>query len=99
MKTSADTELLFCKSWYRQTLVNNYIWLGPMGEGNHHADHHDFPRDYRNGFGWLGWVLDPTRYAILALRGLGLVSGLNHANRRDEAALLKLHQNLQKIFK
>ena len=72
----------------KSSAVNNYIWLGPMGEGNHHADHHDFPRDYRNGFGWSGWVLDPTRYAILALRGLGLVSGLNHANRRDEAEII-----------
>ena len=54
----------------------------------HHADHHDFPRDYRNGFGWSGWVLDPTRYVILALRGLGLVKGLNHANRRDEAEII-----------
>jgi hypothetical protein len=59
-----------------------------MGEGNHHADHHDFPRDYRNGFGWSGWVLDPTRYVILALRALGLVRGLNHANRRDEAEII-----------
>jgi F0F1-type ATP synthase alpha subunit len=33
-------------------------------------------------------VLDPTRYAILTLRGLGLVKGLNHANRRDEAEII-----------
>jgi stearoyl-CoA desaturase (delta-9 desaturase) len=72
----------------KSSAVNNFIWLGPMGEGNHHADHHDFPRDYRNGFGWSGWVLDPTRYVILALRALGLVRGLNHANRRDEAEII-----------
>ncbi len=59
-----------------------------MGEGNHHGDHHDFPRDYRNGFGWSGWALDPTRYIILLLRGLGLVEGLNRANRRDEAEII-----------
>jgi stearoyl-CoA desaturase (delta-9 desaturase) len=72
----------------KSSAVNNFIWLGPMGEGNHHADHHDFPRDYRNGFGWSGWVLDPTRYVILALRAMGLVRGLNHANRRDEAEII-----------
>ena len=72
----------------KSSAVNNFIWLGPMGEGNHHADHHDFPRDYRNGFGWSGWLLDPTRYVILALGALGLVQGLNQANRRDEAEII-----------
>lgn len=71
----------------RSSAVNNYIWLGPLGEGNHHADHHDFPRDYRNGFGWSGWVLDPTRYGILLLRGLGLLKGLNRATPEDEAKI------------
>jgi len=68
----------------KSSAVNNYIWLGPLGEGNHHADHHDFPRDYRNGFGKSGWLLDPTRYAILLLRGLGLVRGLNRATPAQE---------------
>ena len=67
---------------------NNYVWLGPLGEGNHHADHHDYPRDFRNGFGWSGWVLDPTRYAILALSALGLVQGLNRASRWQEAQII-----------
>jgi stearoyl-CoA desaturase (delta-9 desaturase) len=67
---------------------NNYIWLGPLGEGNHHADHHDHPRDFRNGFGWSGWVLDPTRYVILSLRALGLVKGLNRASRWQEAHII-----------
>ncbi|MGB0379633.1 MAG: hypothetical protein ACPGD3_04675 [Luminiphilus sp.] len=67
---------------------NNYIWLGPLGEGNHHADHHDYPRDFRNGFGWSGWLLDPTRYAILFLRAVGLVRGLNHASRLQEAKII-----------
>ncbi len=71
----------------RSSAVNNYIWLGPLGEGNHHADHHDFPRDYRNGFGWSGWALDPTRYCILLLRGLGLVKGLNRATPEEEAEI------------
>ncbi|GAB3092017.1 hypothetical protein G8770_04890 [Aestuariicella hydrocarbonica] len=67
---------------------NNYVWMGPMGEGNHHADHHDFARDYRNGFGWSGWLLDPTRYVILMLRGLGLVKGLQRATKRQEAEII-----------
>ena len=67
---------------------NNYIWLGPLGEGNHHADHHDHPRDFRNGFGWSGWLLDPTRYLILSLNTLGLVSGLNRASRWQEARII-----------
>jgi stearoyl-CoA desaturase (delta-9 desaturase) len=67
---------------------NNYIWLGPLGEGNHHADHHDHPKDFRNGFGWSGWVLDPTRYVILSLRALGLVKGLNRASRWQEAHIM-----------
>ena len=67
---------------------NNYIWMGPMGEGNHHADHHDFARDYRNGFGWSGWLLDPTRYIILAMNGLGLVRGLNRASKKQEAEII-----------
>jgi len=67
---------------------NNYVWLGPLGEGNHHADHHDHPRDFRNGFGWSGWLLDPTRYAILLLRALGLVGGLNRASRLQEAQII-----------
>ncbi|MYM64556.1 hypothetical protein [Pseudomaricurvus sp. HS19] len=67
---------------------NNYVWMGPLGEGNHHADHHDYGRDYRNGFGWSGWLLDPTRYVILTLRGLGLVRGLQRASKREEAAII-----------
>ncbi len=67
---------------------NNYLWLGPLGEGNHHADHHDYPRDYRNGFGWTGWLLDPTRYVILLLRALGLVKGLNRASKSREAEII-----------
>lgn len=74
---------------------NNYVWMGPMGEGNHHADHHDFGRDYRNGFGWSGWLLDPTRYVILLLNALGLVKGLQRATKKQEAEIIarrKLNQ-------
>lgn len=67
---------------------NNFIWLGPLGEGNHHADHHDYARDYRNGFGWSGWLLDPTRYGILALNALGLVGGLQRASKKREAEIV-----------
>ena len=72
----------------RSSAVNNYFWLGPFGEGNHHGDHHDLPRDYRNGFGWSGWLLDPTRYGILLLRGLRLVGPLNRASKREEAEVV-----------
>ena len=72
----------------RSSARNNYIWLGPVGEGNHHGDHHDFPRDYRNGFGWTGWLLDPSRYPILLLRALGLLGELNKASAKEEAAVL-----------
>lgn len=71
---------------------NNYIWMGPMGEGNHHADHHDYPKDYRNGFGWSGWLLDPTRYVILLLRAFGLVKGLQRASKSREAEIIALRK-------
>jgi stearoyl-CoA desaturase (delta-9 desaturase) len=71
---------------------NNYIWMGPLGEGNHHADHHDFARDYRNGFGWSGWFLDPTRYIILLLNAFGLVKGLQRATKKQEAEIIALRQ-------
>lgn len=72
----------------RSSAANNYVWLGPFGEGNHHGDHHDLPRDYRNGFGWSGWLLDPTRYGILLLRALRLIGPLNRASKREEAEVL-----------
>ncbi len=67
---------------------NNYVWMGPLGEGNHHADHHDYARDYRNGFGWSGWLLDPSRYVILLLNALGLVKGLQRASKRQETEII-----------
>lgn len=72
----------------KSSASNNYVWLGPLGEGNHHGDHHDFPRDFRNGFGLSGWLLDPTRYCILALNALGLVRGLNRASKYQEAEIV-----------
>ena len=72
----------------KSSATNNYVWMGPLGEGNHHGDHHDFPRDYRNGFGLSGWLLDPTRYGILALNLLGLVRGLNSASKHEEAEII-----------
>ncbi len=72
----------------RSSAVNNYVWMGPLGEGNHHGDHHDFPTDYRNGFGVSGWLLDPTRYVILGLKSLGLVKGLRRASKQQEAEII-----------
>ncbi|NIB44261.1 hypothetical protein HBA55_31970 [Pseudomaricurvus alkylphenolicus] len=74
---------------------NNYIWMGPLGEGNHHADHHDYGRDYRNGFGWSGWLLDPSRYVILLLNALGLVKGLQRASKRQEAEIIARRKLLE----
>jgi stearoyl-CoA desaturase (delta-9 desaturase) len=72
----------------RSSAVNNYVWIFPLGEGNHHGDHHDCPRDYRNGLGRSSWLLDPTRYFILLLRGFRLVGPLNRASKREEAEIL-----------
>ena len=72
----------------KSSAVNNYFWLGPLGEGNHHGDHHDYPRDYRNGFGVSGWLLDPTRYLILLFNSLGLVKDLNRASKEQEAEII-----------
>ena len=79
----------------KSSASNNYFWLGPLGEGNHHGDHHDYPRDYRNGFGVSGWLLDPTRYGILALRALGLVRGLNRASKHEEAEIIAQRNSMK----
>jgi stearoyl-CoA desaturase (Delta-9 desaturase) len=72
----------------RSSARNNYFWLMPLGEGNHHADHHDAPTDYRNGFGFLGWCLDPTRYVLIALRGLRLIGPLQRTPKSIELRVL-----------
>ena len=72
----------------RSSAKNNYFWLLPLGEGNHHADHHDAPTDYRNGFGFLGWLLDPTRYVLLSLRLLRLVGPLQKTSRVTELKMI-----------
>ena len=72
----------------RSSAKNNYIWLLPLGEGNHHADHHDAPTDYRNGFGFTAWLLDPTRYFLLILRSLRLVGPLQRTPRLTEIKMI-----------
>ena len=72
----------------RSSARNNYFWLLPLGEGNHHADHHDAPTDYRNGFGWSGWVSDPTRYVLIVLRWLRLIGPLQRTSRALELRAL-----------
>ena len=72
----------------RSSARNNYLWMLPMGEGNHHADHHDAPTDYRNGFGVLGWALDPTRYLLLALRAVRLIGPLQQTPKSVEMKIL-----------
>lgn len=72
----------------RSSARNNYFWLMPLGEGNHHADHHDAPTDYRNGFGFMGWCLDPTRYVLIALRALRLIGPLQRTPKSIELRVL-----------
>jgi stearoyl-CoA desaturase (delta-9 desaturase) len=50
----------------------NVFWLAPfsLGESWHH-NHHAFPRSASHGLRW--WEVDPTAWAIRALRRLGLV--------------------------
>ena len=72
----------------RSSAKNNYVWLLPLGEGNHHADHHDAPTDYRNGFGFTAWLLDPTRYVLLFLRSIRLVGPLQRASRLTELKMM-----------
>ena len=72
----------------KSSAKNNFFWLLPMGEGNHHADHHDAPTDYRNGFGLIGWLSDPTRYLLLSLRALRLVGPLQRTSRAVEMKVI-----------
>ena len=72
----------------RSSAKNNFFWLLPMGEGNHHADHHDAPTDFRNGFGTLGWLLDPTRYVLLFLRAFKLVGPLRRTSLAVELRVI-----------
>ena len=83
----------------KSSAVNNYFWLGPLGEGNHHGDHHDFPRDYRNGFGLSGWMLDPTRYVILLLNATGLVTHLNRASKQQESEIIAKRKLVKMQYK
>ncbi|TFK26644.1 hypothetical protein FA15DRAFT_587923 [Coprinopsis marcescibilis] len=50
------------------------------GEGNHNF-HHSFPNDFRSGPFKLDW--DPSKWIILALYRMGLVSGLRTAREVD----------------
>ena len=48
----------------------------------------DAPTDYRNGFGWSGWVSDPTRYILIVLRWLRLIGPLQRTSRALELRAL-----------
>ena len=52
----------------RNNILVNMLTLG---EGNQNF-HQEFPNDFRNGPGWLSW--DPTKWCLLLLRSLGMVS-------------------------
>ena len=52
---------------------NAAVALLTFGEGYHNF-HHMFAHDYRNGVRW--WQWDPSKWFIVAMRGLGLASNL-----------------------
>jgi stearoyl-CoA desaturase (delta-9 desaturase) len=52
---------------------NGALALITYGEGYHNF-HHIFQNDYRNGVRW--WQIDPTKWLIATLAGLGLASNL-----------------------
>lgn len=76
--------------------------LVTYGEGYHNY-HHEFQHDYRNGV--KAWNFDPTKWSIMALHKLGLVSDLRRvptkkivgaemkeAQRKAEAKLAELEE-------
>ncbi len=81
--------------------------LVTYGEGYHNY-HHEFQHDYRNGV--KPWNFDPTKWTIMALEKLGLVSDLRRvptnkivaaemreAQRKAEAKLAELSEQEGKI--
>ena len=81
--------------------------LVTYGEGYHNY-HHEFQHDYRNGV--KAWNFDPTKWTILVLHKLGLVSDLRRvatskivaaemreAQRKAEARLAELRENGESI--
>lgn len=76
--------------------------LVTYGEGYHNY-HHEFQHDYRNGV--KAWNFDPTKWAIIALNKMGLVSDLRRvptskivaaemreAQRKAEAKLAEMNE-------
>ena len=86
------TDMWGVKKRFISSAQNKDVWLCSLVGGNHHADHHNYPKDFRKGLGCSGWLLDPTRLAILALRATGLVKGLDRASRRQEAQIIARHK-------
>lgn len=62
------------------------------GEGNHNF-HHAFPHDFRSGPSYMDW--DPTKWIILGLYQLKLVSKLRRAREDDLVeAVQRMHKKL-----
>jgi len=62
------------------------------GEGNHNF-HHAFPHDFRSGPSYMDW--DPTKWIILGLYQLKLVSNLRRAREDDLVeAVQRMHRKL-----
>lgn len=77
-----------------------FIALFTWGEGYHNF-HHRFPNDYRNGFKWYHW--DPSKWTILVLRALHLISELKWTTRfqilqaKLAADQLRIDSNIESI--
>ncbi|KDR81083.1 hypothetical protein GALMADRAFT_1122110 [Galerina marginata CBS 339.88] len=71
---------------------NLIVSLLTVGEGNHNF-HHAFPHDFRSGPSLTNW--DPSKWIILGLEKLGLVTGLRRARDDDlvEAVLYMRKKN------
>ncbi|KAI0334087.1 hypothetical protein GY45DRAFT_1296008 [Cubamyces sp. BRFM 1775] len=73
--------------------TNLLLALLTCGEGNHNFQH-SFPHDYRSGPSALDW--DPSKWVIVFLHSLGLVSGLRRA-REEEIRTAREHMLCKEI--
>jgi len=68
---------------------NVIMALLTCGEGNHNF-HHAFPQDFRSGPSPLDW--DPSKWIILTLHRIGLVTGLRRARDQEvRSAMVWMH--------
>ncbi|KDR81080.1 hypothetical protein GALMADRAFT_61389 [Galerina marginata CBS 339.88] len=85
------------------TSKSNFILaLFTAGEGNHNFSmqinffhQHSFPHDFRSGPSSTDW--DPSKWIIVALQQLGLVSGLRRASDNDLVQAVHYMKNKNKL--